>query len=90
MIFSNENKFNLDSPDSWNYYLHDLRKEEQYLSRWQTGNGNVMVWAVIGYQGKTDINFLSGRINSEKYIKLLDNQLNKHVTHIEESIFIFQ
>lgn len=49
-----------------------------------------MVWAVIGYQGKTDINFLSGRINSEKYIKLLDNQLNKHVTHIEESIFIFQ
>lgn len=50
-----------------------------------------MLW----YELELDIrekltNFLSGRINSEKYIKLLNNQLNKHVTHIAGSTFIFQ
>lgn len=54
------------------------------------GDGSVMVWACIGYHGKTDINFLSGRINSEKYIKLIDDQLNKHATRIAGSTFIFQ
>ncbi|CAK9809220.1 Transposable element Tc3 transposase [Anthophora quadrimaculata] len=90
VIFSDEKKFNLDGPDGWNYYFHDLRKEEQYLSRRQMGGGNVMVWAGIGYHDKTDINFLSGRVNSEKYIKLIDDQLSKHATRIAGCTFIFQ
>lgn len=90
VIFSDEKKFNLDGPDGWNYYFHDLRKEEQYLSRRQMGGGSVMVWAGIGYHGKTDINILSGRQNSAKYIQLIDEQLSKHATRIAGSTFIFQ
>lgn len=37
----------------------------------------IMIWPGIGwYQGKIDINFLLGYLNNEKYIKLIDDQLN--------------
>jgi transposase len=43
VLFSDEKKFNLDGPDGWNYYYHDLRKETKILSRRQMGGGSVMI-----------------------------------------------
>lgn len=42
VIFSDEKKFNLDGPDGYKCYYHDLRKEEKILSRRQMGGGSVM------------------------------------------------
>lgn len=33
IIFTDEKKFNMDRPDGFAYYYHDLRKEPQLLSR---------------------------------------------------------
>ncbi|MGR0317618.1 hypothetical protein, partial [Klebsiella pneumoniae] len=63
VIFSDEKKFNLDGPDGYSYYFHDLRKEEKILSRRQMGGGKVMVWASIGYKKKENLIFLSSRVN---------------------------
>lgn len=43
VVFSDEKKFNLDGPDGYSYYFHDLRKEEIILSRRHSGGGSVMM-----------------------------------------------
>lgn len=47
-IFSDEKKFNLDGPDGYSYYWHDVRKEKLSKMQRQNGGGGVMVWAAIG------------------------------------------
>ena len=41
VVFSDEKKFNLDGPDGFQYYWHDLRKEEQLFSRRPFGGGSL-------------------------------------------------
>ena len=89
VVFSDEKKFNLDGPDGYSYYWHDLRKEERVLSRRHTGGGSVMIWASIGYQGKSPIVFLEGRMNANRYIDLLRQQTNNFEAIAGDS-FIFQ
>ena len=44
IIFSNEKKFNLDGPDGYQFYWHDLRLEkESFYSRYH-GPGTAMIW----------------------------------------------
>ena len=57
-------RFNLDGPDGFQYYFHDIRKETMSAIRRKMGGGSVMVWAGIGYFGKTSIKFINGRMNS--------------------------
>lgn len=74
VIFSDEKKFNLDGPDGFSYYYHDLRKDERIMSRRQMGGGSVMIWCAIGYKGRSEVVFLDGRINALKYRDLLNTQ----------------
>ena len=43
VVFSDEKKFNLDGPDGYKYYWHDLRREPQWVSKRVAGGGSVMV-----------------------------------------------
>ena len=65
ILFSDEKKFNLDGPDGFKYYWHDLRKEPKYYSKRAFGFGSVMVWAAVGHGGKTEIVFQNGKLNSK-------------------------
>ena len=72
VMFSDEKKFNLDGPDGFKYYWHDLRKEPRIFSKRQFGGGSIMVWAGISFNGCTDIAYISTRENSINYIETLE------------------
>lgn len=72
VMFSDEKKFNLDGPDGFHYYWHDLRKDDLIFSKRQFGGGNCMVWAGISFNGNTLISFTSNRMNSEDYQEVLN------------------
>lgn len=71
IIFSDEKKFNLDGPDGFAYYWHDLRTEEKIFSRRQSGGGSVMVWGAIGYLKKMPLSFISTKMNAQQYQQLI-------------------
>lgn len=72
IIFSDEKKFNLEGPDGYNCYFHDLRKEEHILNRLHSREGSVMVWGAITYYGTIELQFLSPRMNANSYKAVLE------------------
>jgi transposase len=75
VAWSDEKRFNLDGPDGYHYYWHDLRKEDIYSVRRTMGGGGVMVWAAFGYHGKSTICFVEGKLNAKGYRNLLGTHL---------------
>ena len=75
IIFSDEKKFNLDGPDGFDYYWHDLRTDDNVKISRQMGGGSVMVWAAVGVKKNSNIAIIEGRQDSEKYITTLSTHL---------------
>ncbi|HND86602.1 MAG TPA: transposase [Pseudobdellovibrionaceae bacterium] len=75
VVFSDEKKFNLDGPDGNSMYCHDIRKPELQQNKRHSGGGGVMIWAAIGWRGKSQVAFLEGNQNSEKYLNTLEHYL---------------
>lgn len=90
VVFSDEKKFNLDGPDGYNYYFHDLRKEEIILSRRQHGGGSIMVWGAITSNGPIDLVILRGRQTGVMYKEMLQNQKSRIIQKLGRQSFIFQ
>jgi len=90
VIFSDEKKFNLDGPDGFKFYWHDLRKEKRQFSQRGFGGGNVMVWAAIGIRGKSQIAFVSNKMNSEDYQGVLQQFLLPVAKQISGNAWLFQ
>jgi hypothetical protein len=74
VVFSDEKKFNLDGPDGYAYYWHDLRKEERIFSKRCFGGGSLMVWGCFGFSGGR-LTIFSGRIDSVAYTNMLESEL---------------
>lgn len=72
VVFTDEKKFNLEGPDGYNYYFHDLRKEEHQLDRLHSRVGGVMVWGAISYYGTCELQFLTANMNAINYKKVLE------------------
>ena len=75
VIFSDEKKFNLDGPDGYQYYWHDLRKDQEIYSKRVHGGGGLMIWAAFGRNGKTNLAFITQRVNSIMYQQVLSTHL---------------
>jgi len=73
VVFSDEKKFKLDGPDGNRMYYHDSRKPQILLQKRHSGGGGIMVWAAIGWRGKTPIVFIDETINAPVYVKVLQD-----------------
>ncbi|KAF0710590.1 hypothetical protein AaE_012460 [Aphanomyces astaci] len=73
VIWSDEKKFNLDGPDGFQYYWHDLRKESDTFLTRQKGGAGVMVWGAFSGAGLSELAFLEGTQNSDKYVETISN-----------------
>ncbi|RAW39304.1 hypothetical protein PC110_g4446 [Phytophthora cactorum] len=62
--FSDEKKFNLDGPEGYKFYSHDLRQPTQSYVRRQNGGGSVMVCGAFSDKGKSKLAILRDRQNS--------------------------
>ena len=67
VVFIDEKKFNLDGPDGFTYYWHDLRKEPQYFSKCQQSGGGVIIWAAMSYNSVSSLGVINGTLDSSKY-----------------------
>ncbi len=70
-----EKKFNLDGPDCFAYYWHDIRQDERYFSKRRYGGGSVMVWDAMSYYGLSSLCVIQERMNSEDYCNILTRSL---------------
>lgn len=90
LIFSDEKKFNLDGPDGLAYYYHDIRTVERSHIKRQFGGGSVMVWAAIGWNGRTAIRVIESTMDAIDYQEVLRSTLLPKLREIAEGGPIFQ
>jgi len=83
-VFSDEKKFNLDGPDGWSSYWHDLRKEKLIFSKRQQGGGSVMIWLAISRTRTSSLHVIEGTLTSDKYTKILSTHLLPLLRDLEE------
>jgi hypothetical protein len=89
VVFSDEKKFNLDGPDGFAYYWHDLRKEKTIFSKRVQGGGSVMLWGCFGMNGGR-LAVVSGRMNAEDYTELLETELLPFGVDLGGENWVFQ
>jgi hypothetical protein len=73
IIWTDEKRFNLDGPDGYQYYWHDLRKKQDSFSTCQQGGGGVMLWGAFSGSGVSELAVLEGKQNAENFIKTLSD-----------------
>ena len=78
MVFTDEKKWNLDGPDGWNSYWHDLRKEPLIFSKRNFGGGSLMVWRAISGHGKIGLSAVSSKMNSIDYQNVVGPPIDRY------------
>jgi hypothetical protein len=90
VIFTDEKKFNLDGPDGYRHYWHDLRKEPLMFSKRHSGGGSLMVWAGFSRKGTTKIGIVSAKSSSADYIETLSSCLLPYCKSLAGKKWILQ
>ena len=73
VVFSDEKKFNSDSPDGFQKYWHAKKIPEENYSTRQSGGGSLMIWEAFSSSGKLKLQFVTGRQKAADYLKMLND-----------------
>jgi hypothetical protein len=90
IVFSDEKKFNLDRPDSFNCYWKDLRKEPYFFSKHNFGGGTYMVLGAVSSLGTLQLAFTTACMDSAEYIQVLENHLLLYLRRFHRIPLVYQ
>lgn len=90
VVFSDEKKFKLDGPDSYSASYQDKRRPTSLMTRRNFGGGTVMIWAAFSFTGKTPLCIISTRMDSNKYIQLMEEVLIPFADENMDDSMIYQ
>ncbi len=90
IVYSDEKCFNLDGPDGFHYYWHDIWRELQLYLMQQQGGGGVMAWAAFCATGKLSVVFCDTNVNSTAYTQILQENLLLFAANQFCGNFLFQ
>lgn len=92
VLFSDECKFNRLGSDGKQYVRRKNGEEFKPMctvSTLQGGGGSVMVWGIISVHGPGPLARLNGKINSGKYIKMLEDHFMDYFVNLQDKNCIF-
>ena len=83
-------KWNLDGPDGFHCYWHDLRKEKKIFKKRQSRSGSVMTWGTFCSNGIFKLVLVSSNMDSKQYTDMLTKHFLEDFFRITGNRAIFQ
>lgn len=75
VIFSDDNRLNLDGPDGCKYHWHEFRKERRIFFSRHSDGGGLMICGEISSKGATSFCIIDCSMNKERLISILEDYL---------------
>ena len=90
VIFSDESRFTLDGPDGLSSYWRDVRRPGRWHTSRRANGGGVMIWACFSYEGKSQLYFVEGNLDSSKYCTILEQTMLPFLENNHTNGAVFQ
>lgn len=89
IVWTDEKRFNLDGPDGFKNYWHNLNMPEECCVSRPKCQKSVMILAGFSGSGKTELAFINKTMNTKEYLNMLERVYLPYLNFFETDQLIF-